>query len=191
MIIRKATPIDAVSIAELIMLAMEDIVYSYIGQQNYSMARDFLLHFVKNENNQYSYKNCLVAEDAGQVIASLNFYDGAKLNELRQPVIDYISNQFNRDLHIEDETQAGEVYIDSLGVSINYQGKGVGFSMLQFLIDEVVIKKKQILGLLVNKQHPNAKKLYQKAGFESVGLKMLLGNSFEHLQIKLDDLQRC
>lgn len=184
MIIRNATPNDAESIAQHIMLAMEDIVYSYIGQPNRPKAKDFLLHFIKQRNNQYSYENCLVAEDADQVMASLIFYDGAKLKELRQPVIDYVSKHFNRNLHIEDETQAGEVYIDCLGVSANDQGKGVGAGLLHFLIDEEVIKKKHTLGLLVDNHHPNAKKLYLKTGFKSVGVKMLLGNVFEHLQIK-------
>ncbi len=184
MIVRKATHNDAENIVSHILLAMEDIVYSFIGQKDYQLAIDFLMHFVKKENNQYSYQNCLVAEDAGQVIASLIFYDGTKLRELRQPVIDYISKQFNTHLHIEDETQAGEVYIDSIGVNPNQQGKGVGLAMLQFLIEEIVIKENKILGLLVDKHHPNAKKLYMKAGFKAVGIKMLLGNPFEHLQVK-------
>ena len=184
MFIRKATPNDAVTIAEHIMLAMEDIVYSYIGQQNYQTALDFLLHFIKTENNQYTYQNCFVAEDAGQVIATVNLYDGAKLKALRQPVIDYISKQFNRHLQIEDETEAGEIYIDCLGVSTAHQGKGFGLKLLKFLIGEIVIKDKKTLGLLVDDQHPNAKKLYLKAGFVPMGSKTLLGNRFEHLQVK-------
>lgn len=184
MIIRKATLNDAEPIAEHMMLAMEDMVYSYIGQKDYQLAKDFLMHFIKRENNQYAYANFMVAEDAGQVIGSVNLYDGARLKELRQPVIDYVRKHYNKDLHIEDETHAGEIYIDSLGVSPSHQGKGVGLKILNFLIAEVVIKEKQTLGLLVDEHHPNAKKLYLNAGFKTVGKKILLGNSFEHLQIK-------
>ncbi len=184
MIIRKATPNDAEPIANHILLAMEDMVYSYIGQKDYQLAKDFLMRFIKRENNQYAHENCVVAEDEGQVMGSVNLYDGARLKELRQPVIDYIRKHYNKDLHLEDETHAGEIYIDSLGVSPIHQGKGVGFKMLNFLIGEVVIKNKQTLGLLVDEHHPNAKKLYLKVGFKTVGKKILLGNSFEHLQIK-------
>lgn len=184
MIIRKATPNDAEPIAKHILLAMEDMVYSYIGQKDYQLAKDFLMRFIKRENNQYAYANCMVAQVAGQVMGCVNLYDGARLKELRQPVIDYIRKHYNTNLHLEDETHAGEIYIDSLGVSPIHQGKGVGFKMLNFLIDEVVIKEKQTLGLLVDEHHPNAKKLYLKAGFKTVGKKILLGNSFEHLQIK-------
>lgn len=184
MMIRKATPNDAKYIAEHMMLAMEDIVYSYIGQQNFELAIDFLMHFIKGENNQYSYQNCYVAEQAGQVIATVNLYDGALLKELRQPVISYISEKYKVHLDIEDETQAGEIYIDCLGINPKHQGKGLGLIILQFLIDEFVIANQQTLGLLVDTHHPNAKKLYLKAGFKTVAVKMLLGNSFEHLQLK-------
>ncbi|SMO64384.1 Ribosomal protein S18 acetylase RimI [Saccharicrinis carchari] len=183
MIIRKANSNDAEPIAEHILLAMEDIVHTYIGQKDYQLAKNFLLHFIKSENNQYSYQNCFVMEEAEQVIATVNLYDGAILKELRQPVIDYINEQFNTYLPIEDETQAGEIYIDSLGVDPSQQGKGLGLKMLTFLIDEIVNRNQQTLGLLVDKHHPNAKKLYLKAGFKQVGTKVLLGNSFEHLQI--------
>lgn len=184
MIIRKATLKDAESIANLLLLAMEDIIFKFINLRDYDVARNFLLHFIEQENNQYSYQNCFVAEEDNQIIAAVNIYDGAKLIELRSPIIQYVKTHFNPDFNPKNETQSGEIYIDSLGVAPNQQGKGIGSKILHFLIEEFVIRNQQTLGLLVEKDNPKAKKLYLKLGFQIVGRKMLVGKTLEHLQIK-------
>lgn len=106
--IRKATRGDASSIANLLLLAMEEIIYEFIGEQNKEKAITFLTYFAKNPANQYSYQNCYLMEDGEDIIAAVNIYDGAKLHEYRQPIADYIAVLFNKELNVEDETQSGE-----------------------------------------------------------------------------------
>lgn len=184
MIIKKATLKDSESIASHLLLAMEDIVYEFIGEKDNKKAKDFLLYFVERENNQYSYENCWVVEENNEIIAAVNIYDGAKLSELRKPIAEYIKTQLGNNFNPEDETQSGEYYIDTLGVNPKQQGKGIGSKILRFLIDLYVIQNQQTLGLLVDEENPSAKKLYLKLGFKSVGKKKLLGKKMEHLQIK-------
>lgn len=181
--VRKATRNDSEIIAAYLFLAMEDILYKFIGEEDEEKAREFMLHFVEKDNNQYSYQNCWVAEDHMKVVGALVLYNGALYSELRQPVVDHIRSKFNKDFNAEDETQAGEYYIDSLGVNPNEQGKGIGTKLLQFVIDEYVTRHNQTLGLLVDETNPNAKRLYLKLGFKSVGRKVLFGKGMEHLQI--------
>ncbi len=181
--IRNATKGDVGLIAKYLLSAMEDVVYKFIGRKDYNQALEFLCYFIEKENNQYSYQNCLVAEDNGEVVAAVNLYDGAKLHELRAPVAQYLKMQYGIDFKPEDETQAGELYIDSFGVCSNKQGQGIGSELLQFLIDEYVTNKGQTLGLLVDKENPKAKKLYFKLGFKPVGRKELAGKNLEHLQV--------
>jgi ribosomal protein S18 acetylase RimI-like enzyme len=185
MIIRKASLKDSQNITTLLLLAMEDIVYKFINETNYNKAHAFLLHFVEQENNQYSYQNCLVVEENKQIIAAVNLYDGAKLNEWRAPIIQYIQTHFNANFDPEDETESGEFYIDTLGVNPNQQGKGIGSKLLLFLINQYVTQNQQTLGLLVDEKNPNAKKLYLKLGFKVVGEKILVEKKLEHLQIKV------
>ncbi|MNR48786.1 ribosomal-protein-alanine N-acetyltransferase [compost metagenome] len=111
-------------------------------------------------------------------------YDGSKLNELRIPVATKIKSMFNNAFNPEDETQAGEYYIDCVGVDPNQQGKGIGSKIFKFLIDEYVYKNNKTLGLLVDTENPNAQKLYLKLGFEIVGEKMLVGKRMNHLQFR-------
>ncbi|MGV8813024.1 MAG: GNAT family N-acetyltransferase [Gelidibacter sp.] len=184
MIIRKAILEDSDAIATYLLLAMEDIVCEFIGQNDPKKAKEFLLHFVQKENNQYSYQNCFVVEGDHQIIAAVNIYDGSELKRLRAPIIQYIETHFSKVFNPEDETQPGEFYIDSLGVNPNHQGKGIGAKLLQFLIHYYVTQNDKAIGLLVEESNPNAKRLYLKLGFEPVGEKMLVGNKLLHLQVK-------
>jgi len=181
--IRKAIPADSQAVSSCLLLAMEDIVYKFIGEKNLEKARAFLLNFVERENNQYSYQNCWVVEAGGEVVAAANLYQGAQQVELRKPVDQYLKNHFKSGIIPEDETQAGEVYLDSIGVNPAHQGKGIGLKLLQFLINLYVLEQNNTLGLLVDENNPAAKRLYLKLGFKPVGTKMFVGKKMEHLQI--------
>ena len=182
MIVRKAVSNDAEGITFCLFLPMEEIVYKLIGEVDFAKALAFMRYFVENESNQYSWQNCWVVELEGAVVAAVNVYDGAQLHALRKPVLDYVQTRFNRHTHPEDETQAGEFYIDSLGVQPEHRCKGIATSLLQFLVDEFVMKQNQTLGLLVDDDNAGAIRLYQRLGFKRVGKKALLGKELQHLQ---------
>ena len=182
MIIRKATVADAPQIAQCLLLAMEDIVFEFIGFHDHEKALDFMLHFSQLKNNQYSYENCWVACVEGKVVAAANIYDGSALQRLRKPVLDYLAKEFDRNFVPEDETQSGEYYIDTLGVLPRHRGKGIGSRLLRFLIVEYLEKQGKILGLLVDKDNPQAIQLYLNIGFKPQMQKTLMGKKMEHLQ---------
>lgn len=183
MIVRKARIEDASRIAEHLFLAMEDIIYEFIGIKDTKLAKEFLHFFVQKENNQYSYQNCLVVESTDGIEASINVYNGAKLDMLRNPIIKYVRAHFNPYFNPEKETQAGEYYIDSFGVNPNKQGKGIGTKLLKAVIEQHT-HKLQVLGLLVDENNPNAERLYLSLGFKIVGSKVVAGKKLKHLQLK-------
>lgn len=180
--IRKSKPEESTVIASYIALAMKDIVCHFIGENSSEKAIIFLDCMIREQGNQYSYENCWVVESENEIVAAAIVYDGARLEELRKPVASAIKLMFNRDFHPEDETQAGEYYIDCVGVAPHQQGKGIGTRIFQFLINEYVIQNNKTLGLLVDKKNPRAKQLYLKLGFETVDEKTLAGKKMEHLQ---------
>ncbi len=181
--IRKATPEDALAIAGFLFLAMEDITYHFIGRKDAQQARYLLALLAGQAGNQYSYENTWVAEQEGLIVGAVCIYDGAKLYELRNPVANIVRETFKMDFNPEDETQAGEYYLDCIGVAPNMQGKGIGAGLLQFVIDLYVHQHGQTIGLLVDKENPDAKRLYLKKGFKVVAEKAFGGKEMEHLQI--------
>lgn len=183
-IVRKATKADSEAMATCLLLAMEEIVFAFIGEGNKVKAAAFMNYFTIREDNQYSFQNGWVVEENGKVVAAANVYNGADLYRLRQPVLDYIRKYHHRNLQPEYETGVGEFYLDTLGVLPEYRGKGIGSRLLQFLLDEYVHRQQQTLGLLVEDTNPSAKRLYLRLGFVPAGERMLLGKKMLHLQAK-------
>lgn len=184
MYLRPATPTDSKIIARYLFMAMEEIIYQFIGRNNEEMALKFLNHFTAKTDNQYSWQNCFVGEIEGEIVAVANVYDGADLQRLRQPIIDFIRGDYNPTFDPEPETQVGEMYLDCLAVSAAYRGQGFGAKVLKFLIEEFVENQNQVLGLLVEKEKINAKRLYEKAGFIYKNDKNLMDAPLEHWQVE-------
>ncbi len=182
MVIRNATPEESSAIAPLLVSAMEEILYQFIGENAYEKALSFMEKMVRKKDNQYSHEHCWVAVSEDGIVGVALIYDGAHLKVLRKPVEAALKNLFGRELKVEEETQAGEFYIDCIGVDARQQGKGIGSALLRFLIDHYCHQQGKILGLLVDRDNPKAKQLYLKVGFKPRGEKTFAGKKFDHLQ---------
>ncbi len=183
MTIRKAHPSEAHTLAGLMNLAMSEIVFQFIGRDDIDEANKFMAHFIARPDNQYTYDHIFVAEEGHQILGQICLYPGEDLVKLRQPILDFVKKEFGTDYEAGQETQAGEIYIDTLAVSPQAQGKGIGKTLLEFVIDLYVYQQNQILGLLVEKTNPHAKRLYEKVGFEVKGEIIIFGKVMEHMQI--------
>ena len=182
---RNANIEDANAIAKLMLFAMDKIVYDFIGEQNETKATNFLIELIQKKENQYSYQNITVFENENnEIVGMTTIYDGAKLHELREPVLELLKDKFNQKIQPQDETEAGEFYIDTIAVFPENRGYGIGKKILDVIIDEYATKQSKTIGLLVDLDNPNAKRLYTNKGFVKVGEKQLMNEHHEHLQYK-------
>lgn len=179
--IRFAIKNDADFVAPLMFQAMEEIVFKLIGKEDKTQAISFLKMLFLEEGNQYSYTNTIVFEENSQAIGSLVFYDGADLHELRKPVLTLSEQISGRKIIVEDETSEGEIYIDTVSVSPQGRGKGIGSQLITFLQEYVSKNKLGKIGLLVDEKNPQAEKLYTRLGFEYVNKQSLAGGNYKHL----------
>ncbi|WAC11583.1 GNAT family N-acetyltransferase [Dyadobacter pollutisoli] len=182
--IRKATPEDADAVAPLLVQALGHIAGIFAGSENYEAATPLVKTFFERDDNQYSYINTLVFEDETGVIGSVTGYDGARLHELRQPVIDRL-REFQPDFTPGDETEAGEYYIDCASVDPAHQGKGIGKKLITAFCELAASSGFEKVGLIVDKVNPAAKRLYEDLGFDVAGEKDFLGHRYFHMVRKV------
>lgn len=178
--IRPATTSDAPIIASALAMALgKASMRTYCGE-NY---REVLEELARMEHTQYSYHNALVADINGHPAGAIVGYDGARLHELRKPTLALIQERTGQRFEgVEDETSAGEYYLDSLGVLPEYRNLGIGRKLLTALRDKAFAKGHEKTGLLVDKENPDAERLYLSLGFQRIEARKLFGHQMWHLQ---------
>jgi ribosomal protein S18 acetylase RimI-like enzyme len=183
-IIRQATIEDSAFIAQAILLAL-GMNLDNLEEESY-WGDDSLILFsnlARREDSQYSYKNTLVCEVEGEVAGVLIAYEGAKLYSLREALFNEVERMNLAAITgLEDETEPGEYYIDSLTVFAEFRGRGIATMLINSAVEEACKRNIHKVGLIVDKENPNAAKLYTKLGFKYVKDKMFLGHEMEHLQ---------
>ncbi len=170
-IIKCAAVAHSADIARLIMLAMSDDCCRYLAGEGHTLD-DFLRmmeRLVRMDDSQYSWRNALVALDGdGSVAGACVAYDGADLHRLRQRFFEAASECLQRDFTgIADETFPGEYYIDSLAVYPQYRRRGIAAALLKAMSQRAFAIGLPA-ALLVDKQNPNAERLYSSLGFRRV-----------------------
>lgn len=180
---------QAESIASLIMLAMNHECCQNFAGPSHTL-EDFhrmMTTLVRRDDSQYSYRNAMVAlddntTDGHPVVAGVIVgYDGADLHRLRETFLQAAKEFLGQDFRgMDDETQAGEYYIDSLAVNESYRHQGLATLLLKKLIDQK--GQRQPVGLLVDKGNPGAERLYRSLGFEYVNDATWGGHEMRHLQ---------
>lgn len=135
---------------------------------------------VEMEDSQYSYRNTLVALVDGRLAGCLVGYDGKDLQRLRKRLIEKAAEYLEQDFSdMDDETQAGEYYLDSLCVKKEFRKRGLATRLIKEAIKR---HGSQPVGLLVDHTHPWAERLYRAIGFEFVNETTWGGHAMNHLQ---------
>ena len=107
--------------------------------------------------------------DAEQVVGISVSYDGGCLHELRRAFIEAAKEQIGKDHSgMDDETQAGELYLDSLAVLPDYRRQGIARKLLLATKERANRQDLPCVGLLVDKDNPVGEALYTSVGFQYI-----------------------
>jgi DNA-3-methyladenine glycosylase I len=180
----EGTKDQAAEIARLIMTAMTDDCCLYFCGDGFGL-NDFhkmMTMLVERENSQYSYRNTLVAMDGDKIIGISVSYDGARLHELRRAFIEAAKKYIGKDHSgMDDETQAGELYLDSLAVLPEYRRQGIARKLLKGTKERANRLGLPCVGLLVDKDNPIGEALYTSIGFRYINDNQWGGHPMKHL----------
>ena len=131
-----ANPTHAADIARLIITAMTDECCQFLVGPNHTLD-DFhntMLRLVLMDDSQYSWRNAFVAVDDeaapddiehAPVAGAIVGYDGKDLHRLRRRFQEEALSCLGMDYsNMDDETQEGEFYLDSLAIYPEYRRRG-------------------------------------------------------------------
>lgn len=179
-----ATIQQAEPVAKLLLDAMEDLIYFYIGENNKEKALAFLENQFKLKKSIYSHSNSFVAKKGDEVVGVLVAYNGELHLELQQELVTFLKMHHNFTSHLNPETEAGEFYIDALSVNPDIRGQKIGSKLIYFAENYAKEHNYKHIGLLVDKENPAAKRLYHRLGFIFTNTVKLDQHCYEHLQKK-------
>ena len=176
--VRPATREDARLIAEAVAMAIgSESAVLYCGE-NYL---DVLEEVALEKGTQYSYENSLIASVGDVPAGAICGYDGALLCPLREKTLSII-RKYNPSIHVpDDETEAGEFYLDSVGVLEQFRGHGVGSALLKAMTAKAHAEGHTDVALIVDQDNPEAERLYARLGFERAGMRMFFGHRMWHM----------
>ena len=183
-VIQEATKAQAPDIARLIMMAMTDDCCLYFCGDGYGLEdfRNMMTMLVEREDSQYSFRNTLVAMDDEKVVGISVSYDGGRLHELRRTFVEAAKDYIGKDHScMDDETQAGELYLDSLAVLPEYRRQGIAKALLLATKERAHKMGLPCVGLLVDKGNPSGEALYASVGFQYANDSHWGGHPMKHL----------
>lgn len=198
--IRKGRREDAEFIADAVMAAIGmEICEGMSANQEQKVLREAFIRCAARPDSQYSYRNALIAEsDSGEITGAIVGYDGADLHILRQAFVEEYNDLMGTHYKEEewsDETSPDEIYLDTLAVVPSHRKKGVATMLINAFSEKYAGAPKPI-GLLVDYDNPDARRLYESLGFEPHGPRSFFGTPMEHLllenrQVGSHFLQKC
>lgn len=184
--IKNARKEQSPDIARLIMTAMTDDCCLHFCGVGYGLEdfRGMMTMLVEREDSQYSYRNTLVAMDGDRLVGIAVSYDGGRLHELRQAFVEAAKACIGKDHSgMDDETQAGELYLDSLAVLPDYRRQGIARRLLKATKEKADRMGLPCVGLLVDKGNPVGEALYVSVGFRYVNDNSWGGHPMKHLTL--------
>ena len=134
--IRQAQPQDAQAVVPLIIDAIGDIANRLTGEHVPEAIERELAVLFKREDNRHSYLNTFVAVEDEKILGILVSYNGEEVLALDANLVNWLAAKNAPNITIDKEAHEDEYYVDTICVTPEARGKGIGTLLLQFAVDQ-------------------------------------------------------
>ncbi|QJD81763.1 GNAT family N-acetyltransferase [Cohnella herbarum] len=166
MTIKLSTTHHATPVAELIMLAIQDIGYQLTGEKNEADVLSQLERFIVAEGNRFSHSCILVKEAEGRPIGMILCYHGSDAAKLYEPIVEHLREKTgDLGIAIDQEADEDEYYIDAIAVDPNFQGQGIAKQLIAAAEQQAIESGYDKIALNVDQTNEGAHSLYRKLGY--------------------------
>ncbi len=186
MTIRQAKKQDSKQAAVLIYDAIHDIAHALTGETEREKVYEQLEKYFCQEHNRISYRNCFVKTIEDEVVGLVLAYHGEDALALDEPIVRHLKeNHADQEIRIDPETDKEDYYIDTVSVNAAFCGRGFGTELLQTIMQHAKGQGYPSVSLNVEENNANARRLYERLGFEKKKDILINGHVFSYLVKKL------
>ena len=175
---RRATTDDAKHMAELVNIAGHGLplyLWARFARPGQS-AWDVGLERARTGTGGFAYRNTVVREEAGEVVACLIGYP---LSDTSEPVDDDVPAILVPLLELENLVP-GTWYINVLAAYPDYRGKGLGTGLLEIAEAEAQACQSKGLSLITSDDNVGARRLYERYGYTERATRPIVKEGWDH-----------
>ena len=186
--IRFATIEDCSALVPLVLVILKDMELPFLQEVGEEKLTELLNEAAKNPTYRYGYQRALVKEIDGKVAGVAFGFPSEAEQTVDQPFAEVLA-QFGlpvKKIFTDLETFPGEWYLDTLSVSKDYRGQGIGSELLDAIGMIATRDGKNRVGLCCDFHNLDAKRLYERKGFEIVGQQMIGSHHYHHMQKEIE-----
>lgn len=178
---RQAISTDAKQAAPLIIDANGDISHRLTGETEPHKVEEEMCTLFKRNDNPHSHLYTYMAEFGGKVIGTMVAYSGKEAIQLDQNLNNWLANKGGDLEEADAESLPDEFYIDTICITPEFRGKGIGTQFFSFA--EALAKQQKFskVSLNVETQKAAAIRLYKRLGYEIVSPWTIIGEPFHHM----------
>ncbi|MDW7613879.1 GNAT family N-acetyltransferase [Peribacillus simplex] len=188
MYIRKATPEDADKAAILTRLAIKEIAEVLTGETEEERILYVLADLFRKSGNRISYENTFVSEHDGQVSGLIIAYHGKDAESLDEPIVKRLRTKMkDPSVTLDKEAEMKDFYLDTLCVDPNFQGKGIGSELIQYVEGYAKQKGYPRVSLVVENENEGANRLYSRLGYKEMKTITISGHEFGYMVKEIEE----
>lgn len=182
--IRNAIKSDAPMITSLLWEIFEDMELPLLHKISKNKLQEMVAEAVLEPAYRYSLDRGMVYEIDGEVAGIAFGYpsvDESSIDEPFKTILGKHGYDPTEELFTDRESLSNEWYIDSIVVKKDYRGLGIGSHLLENLNYRALEDGYHTIGLNVDIDNTQAKKLYSKIGFKKITDIMISGHQYDHM----------
>ncbi|MDO4642665.1 MAG: GNAT family N-acetyltransferase [Cardiobacteriaceae bacterium] len=185
--IRPLLPEDATAIAPLILSILRAMQLPFLAQHGVETTCQILTEAIREPTYRFGYPRglvCIIEDTPVGVAFGYPSEDEVMVDEPFTAILRKHNLPLSPLFH-DIEAFPNEWYLDSIAVAPNYQGQGIGTTLLTALPERALAAGKNCIGLNVAANNPRAQRLYSQLGYHPVGRRRLSNHDYLHMQKEL------
>ena len=164
--IRKAKIQDVDKVIPLLLEALGGTAPAFCGTEILEEIEEIYRQYFCEEDGRFSYHQFFVVLKGGKICGMIAGHETNQLEQLNQRIYDQLLRRGKGDFELLIESMEGDYFIEVLAVAEACRSQGIGKKIITFFEKEGRRRICKQISLVVLQENEEAKKLYEKLGYQ-------------------------